>query len=191
MLPTDAAASEPFQKYPKELPMGLEGSAPSRSLPPCPLEPVGAQLRAPGVVATRCSHFPFRQGPTSATDSSVTAAMPGMWTPPPKWRPAARAGSISSSVVSAPAHKGRERPPGLRGEGPGNPKCCPSPSPSDAQLAPGGGPRAATNLSPILSLPSPVMCWGHESSGIPDTHWDGHSPDQLCGREMLRPQWGV
>lgn len=50
MLPTDAAASEPFQKYPKELPMGLEGSAPSGSVPPCPLEPVGAQLRAPGVV---------------------------------------------------------------------------------------------------------------------------------------------
>lgn len=35
------------------------------------------------------------------------------------------------------------------------PRCCPSPSPSDAQLEPGGGPRAATNLSPILSLPSP------------------------------------
>lgn len=126
MLPTDAAASEPFQKYPKELPMGLEGSVLSGSVPPCPLEPVGAQLRAPGVVATRCSHFPFRQGPTSATDSSVTAAMPGMWTPPPKWRPAARAGSISSSVVSAPARKGRERPPGLRGEGPGNPGAAPA-----------------------------------------------------------------
>lgn len=32
------------------------------------------------------------------------------------------------------------------------------PSTSDAQLAPGGGPRTATNVSPILSLPGPIMC---------------------------------
>lgn len=44
MLPAEAAASEPFQKYEKELPMGLGGSAPPGSVPLCPLEPVGAQL---------------------------------------------------------------------------------------------------------------------------------------------------
>lgn len=41
MLPADAAASEPFQKYEKELPVGLGGSAPpdlSLSIPWSPWE---------------------------------------------------------------------------------------------------------------------------------------------------------
>lgn len=124
MLPADAAASEPFQKYEKELRMGLGGSAPPDVSLSVPWSPWELSSEPRGSWPRDALPFPSGRGPTSATDSSVTAAMPGMWPPPPKWRPAARAGSI----VSAPARKGRESSPGLGREGPGNPQCCPAPA---------------------------------------------------------------
>lgn len=114
-------------------------------------------------------------------DSSVTAAMPGMWMPPPKWRPAARASSISG-----PQGKGKFSWPR---EGRGV-LSCPSLAPLMLSWHLGVVPGHPPNLSPILSLPGPVTCRGHESLGILGTgrHRDGHSPAPRGGRETLQYQ---
>lgn len=95
-------------------------------VPPCLREP-GTEPRGPRLPDA----LPSGGAECAAADSWVTAAMPGMWLPPPKWRPAARAGSITGgvtgSVASDPAREGRKRHLGLGWEEPGSPEChrCP------------------------------------------------------------------
>lgn len=135
--------------------------------------------------------LPSGRAERAAADSSVTAAMSGMRTPPSKWRPAARAGSITGSVASALAHDRRKRHPGLGREGRGcagrawKPQMpsLPQPGPSCAQPAPGDGCKAATDLSSIPSPPGPSTHRGHETPGIPDMEGpqDGHGLALLCG----------
>lgn len=154
---------------------------PQGPVPLCPRDPTGAQHRALGVPS--CAMLFPPAGPNEATDSSVTATMPGMRTPPPKWRPAAQAGSITSSIASALARKGGKRHSGLgwdrggctgRAWEPREPSL-PQPSPCRAQPAPRNGRKAAANLLPIPSS-HPLLVLVRARAVSPEGSWPQGDP---------------
>lgn len=124
MLPADAAASEPFQKYEKELLMGLGASAPPDLSP-----------------GARGSSALSPRGPGHTMLSLSLPARPNLRHRFLGHRGYARNVDASSQMETscqgrqhlrqrrlAPAHKGRESSPGLGREWPGNPECCPAPA---------------------------------------------------------------
>lgn len=120
--PSHTAASKPFQEDEEELPLGLDGNVPLKGLflpVPCPPQEPSTEPQGPWP----CDALPSGGAERAAADSLVTAAMPGMWTPPPKWRPAARAGSITGSVARALVHQGRKMLPDWDGWKPQEPSC--------------------------------------------------------------------